>query len=135
MDIANNNFSTERMSSVLAKYDCDMSYLNYFYEKRYDYIVKYMADYFKLTGELQCVTINADALGGSIRVNTSIIPIAESGMWEGKYYSDYPITITAIPNQGYEFVGWEGDCKETDETIILSLQENVTLNAVFRRID
>lgn len=135
MDIANNNFSRERISVILSKYDWDMNYLNGFYEKRYDYIVKYMADYFKLTGELRCVTINADASGGSIRVNTSMISTAESGMWEGKYYSDYPLTIVATPKSGYEFAGWEGDCEKTDEMITLSLQEDITLNAVFKRRD
>ena len=41
--------------------------------------------------------------------------------------------MTANPDEGYEFVGWEGsDATETELTI--SINSNITLNAIFREI-
>jgi len=51
----------------------------------------------------------------------------------GLYDEGTSITVTANPDQGYEFVGWEGsDATETELTI--SINSNITLNAIFREI-
>ena len=45
-------------------------------------------------------------------------------------------TIPANPNNGYRFVGWEGDISGTESTIEISLNEGGTqLYAVFEKID
>ena len=51
----------------------------------------------------------------------------------GLYDEGTSITVTANPDEGYEFVGWEGsDATETELTI--SINSNITLNAIFREI-
>jgi hypothetical protein len=59
------------------------------------------------TGNLRDVTVSVAGVSGvSIKVN-SITPNLASGSWNGKYYSVYPITVTAsVPPDGYEFDGW-----------------------------
>lgn len=136
MDIANVNFSKEHIDDVLSKYGYNMTYLNGFFEQRYEYIVKYMTDYFELTGDLCSVTIYSDDTAGKIKVNTSIIPISGAGNWSGNYYSDYPITVTAIPREGYRFVGWEGiDAGVAAEELSLIPEDNLSLRAVFQKED
>ena len=53
-------------------------------------------------------------------------------MWRGSYFTDYPVTVTAVPAEGYRFVGWQGDC-ESEETVIEVdvTGEGICLRAVF----
>ena len=67
---------------------------------------------------------------GSVVVNTSRIDLS-GGNWNGQYFTDYPITVTAIANDGYEFLGWKGDAQSTEETITLSVDGGISLEAVF----
>lgn len=134
MDMANNNFSPENMEAVLEKYGLDISWNENFFLERYDYITAYMAEEFKLSGKLEPVEVSInDADGGSVKINTSTIRFSDA-LWEGKYYTDYPITITAKANDGYIFVGWEGDIRNADEELEVSVEGGLTLKAVFEKI-
>ena len=134
MDMANNNFSPENMESVLSRYGLDLSWNDNFFLNRYDYITAFLAEEFKLSGTLEPIEISInDEAGGRIIVNTSTIKFLD-GSWEGKYFTDYPITITAIPSENYRFVGWDGDVEQTDEAIKVSMEEGVVLRAVFEKV-
>ncbi len=133
MDMANNNFSPDNMEPILEKYGMDLSWNDSFFLKRYDYITTYLAEEFKLSGTLEKVKISInDADSGMVIINTSTIKFFEGG-WEGKYYTDYPITITAKANEGYRFVGWEGDIEQTGEVIEASVEGGLVLRAVFEK--
>ena len=131
MDMANNNFSPENMEPILNKYGLGISWNDDFFLKRFDYITGYLADEFQLAGTLETVDISVnDIEGGSITVNTSVISLSD-GNWSGKYYTDYPVTITAKADEGYIFAGWEGDISQTDEVIVTSVENGVKLKAIF----
>ena len=130
MDILNNNFAPERVETVLNNYGYDLDYLNGFFRKRPEYAAKYLAQELNLTGELETVTVTADPEMGSVTVNTSQIDLS-SGFWSGRYYTDYPITVTAQAKEGYEFVGWKGDADTTDPSLTLSMDGGRNLEAVF----
>ena len=130
MDILNNNFAPERVETVLNNYGYDLDYLNGFFRKRPEYAAKYLAQELNLTGELETVTVIADPEMGSVTVNTSQIDLS-SGFWSGRYYTDYPITVTAQAKEGYEFVGWKGDADTTDPSLTLSMDGGRNLEAVF----
>ncbi|HQJ76143.1 MAG TPA: T9SS type A sorting domain-containing protein [Bacteroidota bacterium] len=49
---------------------------------------------------LYTLTLNADPIGGGI---------AEKFPNRPRYECNVPVTITATPNKGYKFIGWEGD--------------------------
>lgn len=44
------------------------------------------------------------------------------------------VTVTATPEPGYEFVGFEGDVESTDSSITFTLSEDMTVTAVFQEV-
>lgn len=133
-----------------------------FYEKRPDYVVPdftealglsgktgevilqavAMTDASEMTGvsEMTSVSENEGSLsgqtadagpGGTIRLNT-ITPDLKDGEWRGSYFTDYPVTATAVPAEGYRFVGWQGTYESGEETIEAAVTgEGICLRAVF----
>lgn len=131
MDIINNNFAPEKTEAALQKYGYGMDWLNGFFQKRAAYCAEHLAEEFQLTGTLETVTVTcADPEMGNVVVNTSCIDLSD-GSWNGQYFTDYPITVTATPKDGYEFLGWKGDVQSTGETITLSADGGISLEAVF----
>ena len=43
------------------------------------------------------------------------------------------LTITATPNEGYEFIGWTGS-NETSMEITITVNSNISLQAIFSKI-
>ncbi|MCD4664817.1 MAG: CotH kinase family protein, partial [Bacteroidales bacterium] len=76
-------------------------------------------------------TLNLDvqpANSGQIHVNT----ISFSGFpWAGQYFTDYITDITAIPNPGFIFEGWEGISSSTPNLMISSLVDT-SFTALFQ---
>lgn len=134
MDIVNNNFSVSNVESVLAKHGLTSDWKDGYFLKRPAYAVQHLADEFSLTGTLGTVEIRSSSSEmGSITVNTSTIDLS-SGSWSGVYFTDYPITVTATANEGYEFIGWKGDADEAAATLTLSVDGGVSLEAVFAKV-
>lgn len=135
-----------------------------YFQDRYQLAPGYMADYLHLQGKAASVTIcNEDRTEGSIQVNTICpeeihliwkdeggesesewqSPEAVKGEWTGTYYTDYPITLKAIPEEGCRFVRWElmGDKEKNslsapeDEESQLNFGGDIRVKAVFERID
>jgi len=51
--------------------------------------------------------------------------------WQGVYFLDVPVTLTAIPEPGYVFTGWSGGLQSNDLTIIYPSTQSATLTANF----
>ena len=131
MDMVNNNFAPEHVQKVLSQYGLDLTWLDGFFLERPGYAMKYLAEEFDLTGDPHTITISQEnPQAGHITVNTSQIDLS-SGSWTGQYFSDYPITITAVPAEGYQFIGWKGDAEGTAQTISLTVNAGIALEAVF----
>ena len=134
MDIMNNNFAPDKTEAALRKYGYDMDWLNGFFRKRAAFCAQHLAEEFQLTGTLETATITCtDPEMGSVVVNTSCIDLS-GGSWSGQYFTDYPITITATANDGFEFIGWKGDMQSAGETITVSVDGGISLEAVFAEI-
>ncbi|TYQ15278.1 UNVERIFIED_CONTAM: Fn3 domain-containing protein [Acetivibrio alkalicellulosi] len=93
--------------------------------------------FFDLEGDSE-ITLNvSDTSKGYIKINSIDINDGSHGIespvypWNGTYFNNVPINITAIPMEGYNFVRWEGSIQETDETISILLNRDITLKAVF----
>lgn len=136
MDLLNTSFAVENVSEKLQKHGEDITWLNSFFAHRPDYIKKYLAKEFELTGTPATVNLyNADDSMGTIQINTTT-PIMKNGNWSGEYYTDYPITVTANPAEGYEFVGWSGSIDSTEITVEVPVTTGgITINAEFQEIE
>ena len=51
----------------------------------------------------------------------------------GTYDDGTTVTITATPNDGYEFVGWNGS-DSSNSTISITINSNTTLEALFSEV-
>ena len=148
MDLVNTNFRYEHVKAEMELYGSDFSryqgenwntrdkeYYEDFFLNRPSYIVPYMAEEFNLTGSLETVTLSVnDSEAGHLQLNT-ITPDLSAGTWQGDYYTDYPVTVTAVAHDGYEFVGWEGDIHSTELSIEAPVLEGgIELHGIFKKV-
>lgn len=137
MDMVNTNFAYENVEQVFLSCTGALpeTYYADFFRDRAKYIVPYMAEEVGLTGTLQSLTVNVnDPAGGYIKVNT-VTPDLSEGGWTGQYYTDFPVTVTAVAKEGYMFAGWEGiDGGDATMEVILK-KGGVSYNAIFQKID
>ncbi|MDR0321919.1 MAG: CotH kinase family protein [Treponema sp.] len=66
---------------------------------------EYLPRYFSGLGNLVNVTLSVNISNASIKINT-VTPNLASRNWTGKYYTGYPVTVTANVPAGYTFTGW-----------------------------
>lgn len=106
MDMVNHNFSREKLEEGMTAFGVGMEWNDGFFQYRTDAIVPALAKEFALQGTLEQITVSTnDADAGYVTINT-VTPDLTEGSWSGRYYTDYPVTITAVANEGYEFIGW-----------------------------
>ncbi len=136
MDMANTCFEKERVAQVLESRGYDRSWNECFFDRRAEYILPYLAEALDLSGTLETLTlVESHTDAGTIRINSVELQMKD-GKWTGQYYTDFPVTVTAEPKDGWEFAGWyhEGTtCLE--ETLEISLEDGENLwEARYRRI-
>lgn len=159
MDMINTSFTTENVDEVIA--DCidlmsepmkehfkrfpgtgdisqfqdEVEDIKNFLDYRKPYMVEYLKNDLGLSGvpgRIGIETNNVEA--GSVIVNTCRIDFRDEIKWQGEYYTDFPITLTAVPNQGYRFVRWEKDIFSNEKSISVNCnEEGIVLKAVFEK--
>lgn len=100
-----------------------------FAEGRKDYLIAFMEEYFNLSIKHPvAVTYNREM--GSIEVNQIE---DQSGLFSGEFYHDLPITLVAIPSEGYRFAGWYYEDMELskNEELVINPELNLILDARF----
>lgn len=134
MDLMNVNFSQENVERVLGEWGLDLSYGNHFFMKRPEYMIQSLRNEFGLTGTVEEVRLNiSDAEAGHVYINTTEADMT-AGTWNGNYFTDYSVNISAVANPGYRFVGWEGRYESSEPNIEISLTEGgVDLVAIFEK--
>ena len=85
------------------------------------------------TANLQIIS---DTSKGIIQVNSTVLDTNTPGItnpdnWTGEYFMGVPISVKAIPAEGYTFNGWGVDFDETSETIQVMLTDDLVLQPVF----
>ena len=110
-----------------------------FFSQRPGYVVPYMQSYFGLTGQKVSVTIHNDQPeGGRISINTITPALDKTDSWTGSYFTDYPVTVSAEPEEGWRFAGWKSDQGElTDPSALstdLSFDGDTAVTAVFEKM-
>ncbi len=143
MDIANITFSYERIHAMLTAWSSlyevqiikdhqrfydpsygmqefyeEVSQVDRFFENRFSFAMKELAETFDLAGTLTSVRISTNAPEG----------------WQGYYYSDFPVSVSVHPEKGWHFAGWQGDASGMEESLTISLENgDVSLRAIFER--
>ena len=94
-------------------------------------------------GKLFFLSINTmeNPIGGKVSVNTVTIDSQTNGVfdgiWKKSYYDGLPTIVSAIPEDGYEFVSWSGssDSMEPslDASVLLGDGTEVTLSPIFKQ--
>ena len=93
------------------------------------------------SNESLTITLNSNqtlqALFELIPIYTLTVATSEGGTVStegGEYEEGTEVTITATPDQGYEFVGWTGAIESTELEIQILVNEAKTISAVFSLI-
>lgn len=163
MDMANENFDSDKISRLIdqlssayhdttidtfnrfwanwpggfwaeRQYSQEVSAVKNFYNSRFSSITNSLKGFFGLNGYLANVTVKNDDAMGSVTVNT-LTPDFTDGSWSGKYYTDHPVSLSAEPKEGFEFVGWEtSDGKNIDASKAdISFNSDITITAVYKK--
>ena len=134
MDLVNTTFEVNHVAELLEAWGKDISYDDYFYRDRAGYITRYMEDELNLSGTQETLTITTDTPEfGTVQLNT-VTPDLSGGSWSGRYYTDYPVTLTAVPAEGHAFAAWEVNGERiTDPTIEAEiLKGGSTVHVIFQ---
>lgn len=142
MDLINVYFESDRVGECMDSLGIapedyggkSREYYENFFAERPAYVTEYMKEDLGLTGTKEKLHVEVnDTDGGVLKINT-VYPNLSGGMWEGEYFTDYMVTITAIPNEGYEFKGFEGSVCSSKESIEAEIEQGgTTIKAVFEK--
>ena len=114
-----------------------MNTIKEFYQNRFKYATDSLKRATALNGSLKSVTL-AQNKHGSIKINT-ITPDISLKNWKGQYFSDFKITLEAVPEENYEFEKWvitgkKLTAKETKSPVIeVSPDNDITIKAVYKK--
>jgi len=91
------------------------------------------------TSQVQIMTNSAQ---GNIAINGFVIDgstpgVVDPGDWTGVYFDELPISFSAIPNPGFQFVRWESsrNVDPIEEDFSLVLEDDLTVKAIFEPIE
>ncbi len=114
--------------SSVGQWETNMTKVRNWVDARPRHVRQHIISEFKLKGQAD-LTIKVDG-GGTVKVNSLTIT-GEEGPWKGVYFMGVPVTLEAVPEEGYTFLGWQGSVTSDNATQILDLTGNVSLTAVF----
>ena len=115
------------------RFEDELNHIRQFINGRYDYAVTMLSEGYGLEEAYNLSLGTNTPEGGTVSVNT-VTPNLSDGTWQGKYFSEYEITLTAIPAEGYDFTGWSGAVTEQQEEITIRLTEDMELIANFEKV-
>lgn len=108
-----------------------------FATQRSDFMWRFILDQWKLKGTTPLSIVTETEGAGKVQVNSIY---TKGTKWEGNYFQDIPITITAVPMDGYKFTHWEmiGEAegfskKKNMLELIFNSSQAVELKAHFKK--
>ena len=79
-----------------------------FIDGRVDACITMLRDALSLGETAEIAVVVNDASLGSVQIGTVMPDWSACSTWKGPYFTDYPVTLTAIPQEGCTFTGWRG---------------------------
>lgn len=107
------------------------------------YVRQHITNKFKANGVTgtSYVTLNTDTAMGHIKINSIDIQsgtpaVTDPDSWTGMYFGGVPVTVKAIPKEGYVFDHWEGitGVDQSSDTITVTLAGDINVTAVFKSL-
>lgn len=107
-------------------------------EQRTAAVWGHVQDYFDFDAPRNLTVDATNAAAGFVRVNTVDLDEGTSGFqgypWTGAYFTNYPVSLTALARPGFQFVEWlqDGAAYDTNAAIEVALSAAVRYEAVFK---
>jgi hypothetical protein len=128
------SYETRRWPGA-GNWEASIEYLREFARQRPDYVRQHTIATFDLPGTAQ-LTINKPAGGlGTVRINDGPPLSAEELPWQGAYFQDVELQLTAVPDPGYLFDGWEPASLPQTPVLTLPVDGDITITPRFVGVD
>lgn len=112
-----------------------------FAERRPEYQTSHIIDYFELEGTFSLNIDVNDPLTGTVMVNRLLLEESDIVLagredlfpWKGTYFLHVPVTLSAVPHPGHDFVKWiNGNGEEYFENpVVIDSDGDISMTAVF----
>jgi hypothetical protein len=109
-------------------WDSNINRMVNFARKRPTQLRLHIIDHFDLSGSAPVSLDISPANSGQVKIST-VVP--ESYPWQGEYFKDIPVQLTAFPFRNYKFVRWEGVENPDAASISVILTEDTSIRAIF----
>jgi len=129
-DILRWNLNNFDESLVLKNHEISINSLKEFIDKRPSVLREQIITRFCLKGSYGLTVSVSPESGGYIKINTIGI---RNYPWNGIYFTGVPVTITAIPEEGWEFTGWSDNAIPAEPEIRLTPENDLNITAIFSR--
>lgn len=131
-DNRSEHWKNQNMLSTFSQWENEVNIIRDFANNRIGFLTQYFRNYFGISGmfNLNLSINNPDA--GSIQLNS--LTINESS-WQGEYFDFIPVSLTAVPNEGYEFSSWQGTINQANSNAVLTTSQNASVQAIFVPIE
>lgn len=106
-----------------------LMYLGVFFDGRYRVFPYHIQESFDLSDPVTGTLQSSDASKGAIYVNGRTIPVTNA--LEVQYFPEYSITVTAEPEEGATFVGWQVDSDQATVADPTALTTEVTFTGQY----
>lgn len=119
----------------------DIQEIKNYADRRPGYVRQHIISKFGANGVTgtSFVTLNTDTAMGHIKINSIDIQsgtpaVTNPDSWTGMYFRGVPITVKAIPEEGYVFDHWEGitGVDQSSDTVTFTLSRDINVTAVFK---
>lgn len=117
----------ERWGSTYTIWQNALEGIRNYINNRPDFVWEHLAEKFDLEEPNKLILNVMPENAGEIEVNYITV---NQFPWEGKYFEEIPISIRAIPYEGYQLYGWNGNDTATAE-VTFTLDTNLQYTAFF----
>lgn len=128
---------TARWPGSAVDWEDKVERIRLFLKARPEFLRKNVVESFGITG-LTALTVRSSVVNaGSVHVNSLQIP---SGEFDGVYFHDIPMHISAYPTPDFEFVGWKFADADTlysteRDVTVTSKRDSIVLVAIYRQAE
>lgn len=136
-EIEENGRRWNNHTSDFQYWNADVNRMKTFAQNRPEFQREHLIEMFDLEGLFDLALNISNEDHGHIKLNTIDIQSTTDGInentypWVGEYFKNIPITLTAIPKEGYVFSHWSGAVDSADTMINLELNEDTYIKANF----